>query len=94
VRELENLTERLMVTSNDRIIKTTDLPGHINKLRQKNDNDKALCSLRQTVENAERQLLEKAFKRYKTTYQIAQALGINQSTVVRKAAKYGIKTRN
>jgi transcriptional regulator with PAS, ATPase and Fis domain len=46
------------------------------------------------VENAERQLLEKAFKRYKTTYQIAQALGINQSTVVRKAAKYGIKTRN
>ncbi|NLO21808.1 MAG: sigma 54-interacting transcriptional regulator [Syntrophomonadaceae bacterium] len=94
VRELQNLTERLMVTSNDRIIKTADLPGAINRLWLKNDPDHGLCSLRQTVENAERQLLEKAFKRYKTTYQIAQALGINQSTVVRKAAKYGIKTRN
>ncbi len=94
VRELQNLTERLMVTSNDRIIKTSDLPGSIKRIWLKTDSDKGLSSLRQTVENAERQLLEKAFKRYKTTYQIAEALEINQSTVVRKAAKYGIKPRN
>jgi transcriptional regulator with PAS, ATPase and Fis domain len=58
------------------------------------DTEKGLWPLKQAVENAERQLLEKAFNRYKTTYQIAQVLEVNQSTVVRKAAKYGIRPRN
>ncbi|KUG05220.1 transcriptional regulator [hydrocarbon metagenome] len=93
VRELENLTERLVVTIDDDMIKISDLPIAMNMVLLKNDPEKGLWSLKQTVENAERQLLEKAFKRYRSTYQIAQVLKVNQSTVVRKAAKYGIKHR-
>ncbi len=95
VRELENLTERLVVTTDDNVIKTSDLPVAMNMMvLLRNDPEKGLWSLKQTVENAEKQLLEKAFKRYKSTYQIAQVLKVNQSTVVRKAAKYGIKHRS
>ena len=42
------------------------------------------------ITTREKQLLEKAFAKYKTTRKIAKELGINQSTVVRKAAKYGL----
>ncbi len=94
VRELENLTERLVVTTNDNLITTSDLPVAMNMVLLRNDPEKGLWPLKQTVENAERQLLEKAYKRYKSTYQIAQVLEVNQSTVVRKAAKYGIKHRS
>ncbi len=94
VRELENLIERLVVTSNDTIVKTIDLPAAMSRVFMEKDTEKGLWPLKQAVENAERQLLEKAFNRYKTTYQIAQVLEVNQSTVVRKAAKYGIRPRN
>jgi len=40
----------------------------------------------------EKQLLEKAFAQYRTTRQIAKKLEVNASTVVRKAAKYGISS--
>lgn len=91
VRELENLIERLVVTSNENTIKIEDIPAAINQSYLKNDPEKSILPLRKTVENAERQLLEKAFQRYKSTYQVARILEVNQSTVVRKAAKYGIR---
>lgn len=91
VRELENLIERLVVTSNENMIKIQDVPAAINQTYLKSDSEKSILPLRKTVENAERQLLEKAFQRYKSTYQVARALEVNQSTVVRKAAKYGIQ---
>lgn len=94
VRELENLTERLVVTTDDQVIKTSDLPVAINILLSRSDAEKGIWSLKEAVENAERQLLEKAYTHYKSTYQIARVLEVNQSTVVRKAAKYGIKHRS
>ncbi len=94
VRELENLTERLVVTTNNDLILSSDLPVAINMVLLRSNPEKGLWPLKRTVENAERQLLEKAYKRYKSTYQIAQVLEVNQSTVVRKAAKYGIKRQS
>ena len=38
----------------------------------------------------ERQILERALKKYGSTRKTAKALKINQSTVVRKIRKYGL----
>lgn len=90
VRELENLVERLVVTSIEDIIHVDDLPVTFN-LDRYYSADNEIIPLRQAVENTEKNLLEKAFSRYDSSYKVAKVLEVNQSTVVRKAAKYGIK---
>lgn len=91
VRELENLIERVVVTSGENIITVHDMPASFEMSVGQPEGDRKLLPLRQAVENAERQLLERAFSRYRSSYQVARVLEVNQSTVVRKAAKYGIK---
>jgi PAS domain S-box-containing protein len=91
VRELENLMERLVVTSINNIITIKDLPANIETGSTQTEGGKPLIPLRQAVENTERELLENAFTRYRSSYQVAEVLKVNQSTVIRKAQKYGIK---
>ncbi|HWP97686.1 MAG TPA: sigma 54-interacting transcriptional regulator [Syntrophomonadaceae bacterium] len=90
VRELENLLEQLIVTGMHEVIILEDLPATFSPKTPMNTGSQELLPLKEALENTERQLLEKAFICCKSTYKIAEALGINQSTVVRKAAKYGI----
>lgn len=90
VRELENLIERLIVTTAQPNITVSDLPQWLNKSHTNYAGDSESISLRCAVEDTERKLLQYAFSRYKSTYEVARVLEINQSTVVRKAAKYGI----
>jgi transcriptional regulator with PAS, ATPase and Fis domain len=90
VRELENLIERLVVTTAHDKILVDDLPLWLNRSHYNADLDLESVSLRCAVEDTERKILENAFSRCKSTYEIARALDVNQSTVVRKAAKYGI----
>lgn len=89
VRELENLMERLVVTGNN-IINIQDLPASFKIPPAKISSKQELIPLREAVENTERQLLESAFARYRSSYQVAEALKVNQSTIIRKASKYGI----
>lgn len=91
VRELENLMERLVVTSINNIINIKDLPANIKTIAPAANVADTLLPLREAVENTERELLETAFTRYRSSYQVARVLQVNQSTVVRKAQKYGIK---
>ncbi len=90
VRELENLIERLIVTTAQSYITMSDLPPWLDKSKTNNTGPAENISLRCAVEDTERKLLQYAFSRYKSTYEVARVLEINQSTVVRKAAKYGI----
>lgn len=92
VRELENLLERLVVTSMHEVISIGDLPAAFEAKAPMAaiEGGNELLPLREALENTERQLLEKAFLTCKSTYQMARILGVNQSTIVRKAAKYGI----
>lgn len=91
VRELENLMERLVVTSINNIIGIKDLPANIKTNTPGINVGENLLPLREAVENTERALLETAFTRYRSSYQVARVLQVNQSTVIRKAQKYGIK---
>lgn len=91
IRELENLMERLVVTCIHDIITVQDLPANIRAGSGLSGEDKPMPTLREALENTERELLIDAFARYSSSYQIARVLGIDQSTVIRKARRYGIK---
>ena len=48
----------------------------------------SLMTLKEAVNEVERQLINKALERYGSTYKAAAALGVNQSTIVRKMARF------
>ncbi|GAX89993.1 sigma-54 interaction domain-containing protein [Effusibacillus lacus] len=50
--------------------------------------------LQEAVEQLERQLLAAAYERYGSSYEVAKALKISQSTAIRKAYKYGIRIKS
>ncbi|MDD3363865.1 MAG: sigma 54-interacting transcriptional regulator [Syntrophomonas sp.] len=91
VRELENLIERLVVTTMHDTISLYDLAAWSNVFKTPADMELEIIPLQSALENTERQLLQNAFSIHNSTYAVARALGISQPTVVRKAAKYGIK---
>ncbi len=96
VRELENIIERVAVTADAVEIKPAHLPDYIlNHLSRQSNKIYVpdICPLDDAVRDVERQLVEKAYERYGNTYQMAEALGINQSTVVRKMKRYMFGTR-
>ncbi len=95
VRELENLMERLVVVTANDTITRADLPAWAKNIDTLADcSESEILTLKEAVEKIERQVLEKAFSRYKSTYEIAKVLNVNQSTVVRKASKYKIKNNH
>lgn len=90
VRELENLIEFLVVTVDDPVILPEHLPQHVVAGEGERDvqvSVSGIMPLRQAVEEVERQLIALAAEACSTTYSMAKALGVNQSTVVRKMQK-------
>ena len=99
VRELINICERLVVMSETEVIGLQDLPGQIaghggQTVPAVSDGSGSVwppeMTLEQIMESVERTLLADAMKEHGNQYRIADALGINQSTVARKLKKYGI----
>ncbi|MDD3364787.1 MAG: sigma 54-interacting transcriptional regulator [Syntrophomonas sp.] len=93
VRELENLIERLLVISTKIVLTREDLPSFISEALLENTSEvfvSGIIPLHDAVESVERQILEKAYAKFRTTRQMAKELKVDASTVVRKAAKYGI----
>lgn len=90
VRELENMVERLMVVSAGELIPVSQLPIPFNhsahKLRGVSVN--SFMPLKEAVDEVERQLIDKALEKYGSTYKAAAALGVNQSTIVRRMARF------
>lgn len=94
VRELENLVERLLVTTDAGVILPAHLPDYIvnsGKDAPGRVYVMGICPLKQAVEEVERQLIEMAVQKCRTTYEMAGLLQVNQSTVVRKIKKYRLK---
>ncbi|WP_257348240.1 sigma-54 interaction domain-containing protein [Pseudalkalibacillus decolorationis] len=91
VRELINLIERLIVTSQSPIIMLNHLPESYRQVSNDPFIDPFPQSLPKTIEHVEKHVLQKAKQQYKTTVQIAKYLGISQPSVVRKLKKYEIE---
>ena len=92
VRELENVIERMMVTIPRDVLTGQDLPVN---LRTPQDihpqiSVEGVLPLKEAVEFVEKEIISHAYSRYRATREVAKRLGIDPSTVLRKASKYGI----
>ena len=103
IRELANLIERLLVTTPSHEI----LPEHLpfssgeKRLLQKELPDvndfmdaEKLGGLKKVMKQVERKIITSAFQKYDSSYEVAKALKISQSTAIRKAYKYGVRSKN
>lgn len=92
IRELENIIERLMVINNKSVITKEDV---VNALGNEGFSDDFIfdenITLKEAVNLLEKNMIEKALKKYGSTYKAANVLGITQSAVVKKAKVLGIK---
>ncbi|WP_182916960.1 sigma-54 dependent transcriptional regulator [Bacillus sp. PK3_68] len=91
VRELENIIERLTITTEDNEIRLQHLPPFFQSLTGKtkqNDEQSTLMPLKQAKEMVEKELIMKAYTLYQSTYKAAKALGVDQSTIVKKLKRF------
>jgi PAS domain S-box-containing protein len=89
IRELENLMERLVLTSKRTVIALNDLPENLNTEKPKLAiSVHRIIPLKDAVEYVEAELLRRTYLEYGSTYQMAEILRVNQSTIVRKIGKY------
>ena len=96
IRELRNLVERMIVMSPDDAITMLDLPESICQSgicgeRGGISVPGGIIPLKEALESVEKQLIERAYRNFPTTREMAKSLKISAPSVVRKAAKYGIK---
>ncbi|PWA12780.1 transcriptional regulator [Pueribacillus theae] len=87
IREMENLIERLVVTSDSEEITVNDLPGIFNLHSENRIKEKTLKEL---IEEVERKAIIEAMLEHKTTRKAAAKLGISQSTLVKKMQRLKI----
>ena len=94
VRELMNICERLVVMSDTELIDLSDLPIQIvSHPAEKPFSCNQIVpgvSLQQTLDQVEKELLERTLKQYKNQTKTAAALNVNQSTIARKLKKHGL----
>jgi len=100
VRELENLMERLILTTEGNTIYPNDLPPsisskHISDTTVDEQKREAIIidqlnhwDLNSAIEKVEEYMILKASQQCKTTYEMAELLGISQPSVVRKLKKH------
>ena len=90
IRELQNIVERLVITSSGNTITDEDIFIFIKEAARDNPAASSDTSLASALERSEKEILRKALARYGSTRAIARVLQISQPTVVRKLRKYGL----
>ncbi len=90
IRELENLIENLVVLTEGDLITPEQIPD---RYRSTSEPDaqitiKGIIPLKAMQREAERQLFLNAQAQFRTTREMAEALGVNQSTISRKLQEY------
>lgn len=80
--------ERMLLTAETNTIDACDLPGDISgESYEKSMNLGDVMLLRDCLRLTEENLLQMAWRKYRTTTGVARALGIDQSTASRKLRK-------
>ncbi len=94
IRELKNVIERAIVTSKDDLIKEVKI--YDNMIREKADLNSATFTvehggvLKETLAQLEKKILAKSISEHGSSRRVAADLGLSQTTVVRKASRYGL----
>lgn len=93
IRQLENTIERLVLTTPKPTITIDDLPAVFKgEEYQKKIKVTQITRLDSAIEELEKELIKMALDEYGTTVKVAEILGVNQSTISRKIAQYGLKS--
>lgn len=99
VRELENMIERIIVTTDTNTIYPKDI-GFLTGKTQADYDWSSLFefnssggTLQDALKEVEKAWLKRAYRQCKTTYEMADILGISQATVVRRLKKYKIDSK-
>ena len=90
IRELQNIVERLLITTSSNVITEEDIFIFIKQAAEENTTPATDTSLSAALESAEKEILRQAVESYGSTRAIAKVLRISQPTVVRKLQKYGL----
>jgi DNA-binding NtrC family response regulator len=97
VRELANLIERVLILANGPVIQVKDLPKKVIEdtnysvcLPLSAESEEMRLSLKDAIEKFEAKIIKDSLLKAGTQEGAAEMLGINQSTIARKAKKYGI----
>ncbi|WP_269758050.1 helix-turn-helix domain-containing protein [Thalassobacillus sp. C254] len=85
IREMENLIERLAVTSEYEMIEIDSLPA---RMREATRDEPS--TLKAAIENLEKDMIIQSLKEQRTTRKAAEKLGISQSSIVKKMNKLNI----
>lgn len=94
-RELINLCERLVVMSEGKRIDIDDLPAFVlEQSSRSTSHGEPLQTgkpLKELMDGFEKNVLMSALEKHRSQQSIAEALGVDQSTIARKFKKHGIK---
>ncbi len=97
VRELENIVERMVIISSNRILSREDVERIIYMGEKKPSRMNTISigqkSLKQAVQEYEKEIIERVLKEYGNSYAAAEILKTTQPTIVRKAQALGIPLR-
>ena len=94
IRELQNIIERLVITTQHSVITEDDIFIFIKQAADENPTVYEEMSLTAALEKAEKEILSQAVDNYGSTRAIARVLKVSQPTIVRKLNKYGLTTDN
>lgn len=86
VRELRNVIERALVSSPEQLINEIKLSNY----ESVSSDEAPPISFKDKVESYEKELLSKYIRQYGSSRKAARALGVSQTTIVRKAGRYNI----
>jgi transcriptional regulator with PAS, ATPase and Fis domain len=94
VRELKNLIERVVVVTHDREISLESLPSQMAQPRiAPRPSQYTHTTLKAAMDEFERTIIAQVLAEQGSTRKAAKVLGVNQSTICRKAARHGIQCR-
>lgn len=88
IRELKNVVESMVVVSSHEYLDAKDVPWL--RPAEKPEDSEEKMTLADMMAATEQEILLNAKKKYKSSRKIAEALGAEQSTIIRKLKKYGI----
>jgi len=89
IRELENVVERLVVTSDSPVIDVRQLPEEFFAGTRLNDKSFGVASaLKDMLREYEATIIRERYSELKSSYKLAQALKISQSQAIRKIREY------
>ena len=88
VRELSNVVERTAMMTESDVISTIDFSSRVEAADSPGDDFFEVIDLNQRMEETEREIFVRAWKKYGSSTKVAKALSISQPTAYRKLKKH------